>query len=200
MLLGIGFLLVSACGGAVRTPIVAGEPAAGRCVGPVTIRSQSDLRSVAATCRVIDGDLRILGSGLSNLDGLERVHSVQYLNIFENPKLSNVRGLRGLIAARGVAFIDNPALASLEGLENVAVTEAAVITNTGIRSLEGLGDVHALREIVVAGNPNLEDIRALRKASAAVTVDIENNGAAVPQVLTPSELVATTSLALQGDG
>jgi hypothetical protein len=199
-LLGLGcFLLVSACGGTVRAPLTASEPF-GRCVGPVTIRTQSDLQSVAAACRVIDGDLRILGSDLANLDGLESVRTVRNLAILENRKLSNLRGLRGLVAAQGVALIDNPALENLKGLENVAVKEAAVVTNTGIHSLEGFGDLHAVAEIVIAGNPNLESLRGLGPVSAAVTVDIENNGAEAPHVMTPSELASARVHLARNDG
>jgi hypothetical protein len=199
-LFGFGcFLLVSACAGAVPAPRVASEPL-GRCMGPVTIHSEGDLRSVAATCRVIDGDLRILGSDLANLDGLENVRSIRNLAIFENPKLTNVRGLRGLRVADGVALIDDPALESLAGLENLAVKNAAVVTNTGICSLEGLGDLHRVNEVVIAGNPHLQSLSGLGPVRAAVTVDIENNGANAPHVMTPSGLASATAQAARSDG
>jgi hypothetical protein len=199
-LFGLGcFILVSACGGAVPSRVVANEHVS-RCSGPVTIQNRSDLRSVAATCQIIDGDLRILGSDLTSLDGLERVRSVQSLAIFENPKLENLRGLRGLVSARAVALIDNPVLESLAGLDNVTVKDAAVVTNTAIRTLVGLGDVHAVGEVVIAGNPNLESLRGLGPVSGALTVDIENNGAAAPHIMTPSELASATAEAARGDG
>src|SRR5262245_13725194 len=104
----LGSLMISACATAAHAPRASVDVAV-RCTGPVTIQRQADVRAVAATCGAIDGDLRVVGTDITNLDGLENIHSVSYLVIAENPRLENVRGLRGLVSVRGITLMDNPA-------------------------------------------------------------------------------------------
>jgi hypothetical protein len=200
VLLGLlGCLLASACGAsAPRAPITAGGGVMARCEGPVTIQKQGDVRGIAATCGAIDGDLRVLGSDVTNLDGLEHLRSVRYLVVAGNPKLENVRGLRGLVAARGVTFMDNPALTSLEGLDGLSTLDAAVIANNGIRSLQGLGELRSAREVVVAGNPRLEDLSALSATAVVGALDVENNGTRAPSVAPAAAVSAASSIVPAG--
>ena len=132
----LGALLISACTGAAHAPRASSDVAV-RCTGPITIQRQSDVRAVATTCRSIDGDLRIVGTDVTNLDGLENIRSVEYLVIAKNPKLENIRGLRGLVSARSITLTENPSLGSLEGLEGVEVREASVLASAHAAPTDG---------------------------------------------------------------
>lgn len=123
----LGSLTISACASAAHAPRASVDIAV-RCTGPVTIQRQADVRAVATTCGAIEGDLRVVGTDVTNLDGLEHIRSVSYLVIAENPRLENVRGLRGLVSVRGITLMNNPALTSLEGLEGVQVKQAGTST------------------------------------------------------------------------
>lgn len=179
--------IVSACGATTRAPESATNEIAGRCSGPVTVRTQSDVRSIGTMCRSIDGDLRVLGANVTNLDGLEGLRSVSYVVIAENPHLQNVRGLRGLISARGITVMDNPELQSLEGLEHVAPREGVVIANTAIGSVRGLGDLRQTREVVIAGNARLDSLAGLPALGDSTVLDVENNGAGAASLVTRPE-------------
>jgi hypothetical protein len=202
ILLGlVGSLMVTACGASGHASHVA-SASDGRfvCMGPITVRSQADVHSVAESCRAIDGDLLVVGTNVTSLDGLQGIHSVRYLVVAQNPKLRSVQGLGGLVSARGITFMDNPALESFSGLEGLAVTEAAVIANNGIRTLRGLGDLRSAREIVITGNPNLETSSGLAPFEAYQTVEVERNGANLARPQAPRSVSSTGAMVTQGDG
>lgn len=151
-------------------PTVAGE-----CVGDVEVKTMKDLRDVGRRCRVVHGDLAIIGSELSAIDGLESVTAAQHLCVLSNPRLTSIAGLRGLRAARGITIMNNPALTSLDGLQGLRELEGAVIVNNGLRDLRALDDLVAVSALIIIGNPRLDTSSALPRLQLASEVQIEAN-------------------------
>ena len=98
----LGCLAVSACASSQAPAAMPADVfASGDCQGPVTIAREADVHSVGRLCKVIDGDLRIVGTALTTLDGLGGVQSVRHLVIRNNPRLTSIAGLRGVHASTG---------------------------------------------------------------------------------------------------
>ena len=120
----LGCLAVSACASSQAPAASPSEAfAAGHCQGPVTITRQADVGSVGRLCKVIDGDLRIVGTTLTTLDGLGGVQSVHHLVIRNNPRLTSITGLRAVHASTGVTLMDNPLLAGVRGNAGTTLSE-----------------------------------------------------------------------------
>jgi hypothetical protein len=181
----VGCLMASVSAGSTPPRMSEAEGAAPErhCAGPVTITRQSDVTSVGAFCQVIDGDLRIAGTDVTNLDALEGLRSVRYLVVVNNPKLESVTGLRGLRSARGVNFIENPALRSLEGLSGITEVDAAVMTSNGITSLHGLEGLRVARDVVIVGNRELRHMDGINGLHTVEHMEIAGNGAAAQDAL-----------------
>jgi len=104
------------------------------CQGPVTIARRADLTSVGRWCATIDGDLRIVETDLTNLDGLDHIQSVRNLIVLNNANLASLEGLRGLRAAVGVTLMGNPSLKSLDGLDGLSKLRDIMIVESGVTS------------------------------------------------------------------
>ena len=133
----LGCLAASACASPQppQTAATASRPATRSCQGPVTIARKADLTSVGRWCATIDGDLRIVETDLTNVDGLDHLESVRNLIVLNNAKLASLEGLRGLRAATGVTVVGNPSLKSLDGLEGLSKLRDVMIVESGVTSL-----------------------------------------------------------------
>jgi len=160
--------------GTARTAVAPERPAGRTCHGPVDIHGQADL-GILTGCESIDGDLRITGTTLSSLSGLERIRSVGYLVISDNPSLTSIEGLSGLKSAAGVTINANPRLASLSGLEQVRSLDGLVITGNGVTSLAGLDNLIVTGDLVVVGNPHLASLSGAPRLTAVENLDVEKN-------------------------
>lgn len=137
-----------------------------RCRNHAEIRTRADLEELA-TCTSIEGDLKITGSGLESLDGLESLQSVHYLVVVGNPKLRSISGLSGLRNAAGVTVQNNSSLESLKGLEGLHAVEGVVITaNPKLKTLDGLSGLQRADAVIVVSNEQLTDVSALRAKAA----------------------------------
>lgn len=179
----VGCLVASVSAGSTPARLSSGGSAGPErhCAGPVTITKQSDVSSVGSFCEVIDGDLRIAGTDVTNLDALSGLRSVRYLVVVDNPKLESVAGLRGLRSARGVNFIENPALRNLEGLSGITQLEAAVITSNGITSLNGLEGLRVAQDVVIVGNRALKRMDGISGLHSVSHLEIADNGSAAEE-------------------
>jgi hypothetical protein len=101
----------------------------------VTIARKADLTSVGRWCASIDGDLRIVETDLTNVDGLDHLQSVRNLIVLNNANLASLEGLRGLRAATGVTLMGNPSLRSLDGLDGLSKLRDIMIVESGVTSL-----------------------------------------------------------------
>jgi hypothetical protein len=196
--------LLGACGACVPEPGVDREPEV--CEG-YTIRHESDLAEMATCTRVegsmmidvddmadlralenvrsVSGTLTIAGcAGLTSLDGLARLKTVENLVVIMNPRLQDMEALRGLSGARGVTIMKNPALRNLEGLEGLTRLDGLVLEDNGCTELHGLENLTQVDELVVSGNQRLRSLAGLRNLAQARVLHVENNPAlATSQVL-----------------
>ncbi|PXY02930.1 hypothetical protein DF185_02215 [Marinifilum breve] len=103
-------------------------------------------------------EIEIIGTELSDFDGLNSLTSVSSLNIQNNSKLKSFNGLNGIFQIRNNFTIHNCAIKNLHGLER-------------------LNAVHGI--ITIQYNSNLENIDALANFTGTFTnkVNINNNPA-----------------------
>lgn len=121
--------------------------------GDVFVRNTVDLRGLAG-CTEIQGNLFVVSSRLSSLQGLEALqHIGGNLSISGAPSLSSIAGLASLEAIDGDLELNTlPALTSLGGLESLSTVGGdLVVRETGLESLAALssltsvgGDVQVL--------------------------------------------------------
>ncbi len=168
-----------------------------QCVG-ATLHSADDAARYAG-CEAVSGDLRVVGSELSDLTALERIRSVSgTLEISSNPNLDDLSGLdhlssvgrlqidsnvdlddlSGLSNLQRVSSIvirNNPELATLRGLEGVARADQVLIANNGLYDTHGLSNLRQVGELAVVGNPKLHNLAGLRNLSQAHSVRLQSN-------------------------
>ena len=112
-----------------------------------------DFQTNYPNCNQIWGDMTIMGSNITNLNGLSNLNSIGgTLSINNNDILTNLSGLNSLVSIGGSLFIGgysggNPSLASLSGLNsllsisgNLTINSNDVLTNlSGLNALSGIG-------------------------------------------------------------
>lgn len=166
--------IASSCGESSRRAISAAALPGRTCHGPVEIRSAVDAGMLTG-CSEIDGDLLIQGTTLVTLAGFERLTSVRYLIVSDNPGLTSLEGLASLRTAEGITINGNPSLKSLAGLDGVRSLEGLVLTGNGITSLAGLDNLVVTGDLVVSGNPALTNLSGALRLTSVENLDIEKN-------------------------
>lgn len=160
--------LLAACRGAGDSTV---------CAGPADVRTAANVHALAG-CTAIDGDLRIVGSELADLRGLERLGSVRFLVIAGNDRLTDLSGLSGLREAAGVTVVRNEALLSLRGLEGLDRVEGLWIERNGsLTSLDGLSGLLRADETVIVSNPRLATLAGLSTLAHVEELELSANPA-----------------------
>ena len=161
--------------------------------GGIVFSTQTQIDNFAANnpgCSVIEGDVRVVGNNITNIDGLLNITSIEGdLLIDLNPMLLNVDGLANLSNVDGyVWFFDNDALTDVSGLNNLQQIGGylsfedndALEEINGLNALEEVGDyvlvrfsdklttiggLNALKTInellIIRDNPLLENLDGL---------------------------------------
>ena len=112
-------------------------------------------------CTELEGNVRISGSDITNLDGLNVVISIgSDLDINSNDTLTNLSGLEGLASIGGNLFITyNDILTSLTGLEGLTSIGGFLLVNCidTLTSLTGLDNIDAgsISDLYITGNNSL---------------------------------------------
>jgi hypothetical protein len=167
-----------ACGAGACTATV--DRPATAAVAPVecpaaTLDSAAAVASYAA-CDSVEGDLRIVGTDLSDLTALQRLRSVSgTLEISSNPELETLSGLERLSSVQGLEIRGNIALSSLRGLEGLERMERLVIERNGLHDTAGLSNLRQVGDLAVVGNAKLISLHGLRHVSQARTVRVQHN-------------------------
>lgn len=170
----------------------------------ITFTTQSQIDNFQTDypgCTIIDGNVTISGSGITNLNGLSvldsmeadlviennaaltsltGLHSITYvggdLDIVGNDALTNLTGLDNLKSAAGDLTLENNiSLTDLTGLENLVSVglDLDIIGNTSLARLTGLDNINAI------GVLNLHDNNALSYCEVQGICDyLENSGTA----------------------
>lgn len=125
-----------------------------------------DFQTNFPNCTVIEGDVRILGNDITNLDGLSNIISINgHFDIWMNPSLTNLLGLSSLTYIGDFLFIkDNPILGSFTGLNNLITIDGSlgVEMNTQITSFEGFESLTTIGGYFdITLNENLQNFSGL---------------------------------------
>ncbi len=106
--------------------------------GTVVLSSEVQLQRLKG-CAHVSGDLVVVQSVLSNLDGLESLTTIDgSLGISENEALQDIAGLQGLESVGGNLFIErNEQLVNLHGLESLReVAKSVRISGPALEEVE----------------------------------------------------------------
>ncbi len=132
----------------------------------IIFTSQAEIDNFQANypnCTEIEGDVKIKGNDITNLNGLNVLTSIGgYLKIHQNNSLTNLVGMNNLILIRGKLDIwNNDTLTSLTGLENLASIGGyfEVQFNNALTSLMGLDNLTSIEGYLSIWNN--EDLTSL---------------------------------------
>lgn len=135
----------------------------------VLIQTIGDLQTLAGIT-FLKGNLRIVESDLTNLDGLESLLCIGgSLEISGNPTLANLDGLSNLTQIGNAIRIGpkdsspNTALQNIDGLGNVAHlgTHLWITMNPLITDIDALSRITSADNVVILANESLENIDGL---------------------------------------
>ncbi len=118
-----------------------------------TLKSQAEVDSFHINypgCTVVDGNLRISGNDITNLDSLIFLHKVNELSII-GTNLQYLNGLNNLDTISNLVFIETP-IKSLSSLSNFKYTENITIYQNS--DLENLVGLEGIQKIVNNGSGN----------------------------------------------
>ena len=145
---------------------------------------------------LIDGELSIIGTSLTNLEGLNNIESFNSLTISNNALLTTIEdlGMEGIIANE-INITDNPLLESLEGLSNVSNdyfgyiflmdlplvtsleplsnftgTASFYIQNLAITDLTGLEQITNTNFILLINLPSLTSLEGLNQLTSFINL------------------------------
>jgi hypothetical protein len=142
------------------------------CNVPV-LKTQADVDGFSASypgCTVVNGDLQIVSSTITNLDGLRGITRITgSLKINYNPNLKSILGLSSLAQIdASVNIADNDSLLTLDGLEHLVslLGSISVVFNERLTSLEGLrGLTKIFTNMSIGSNPALISLNGLHNVS-----------------------------------
>jgi hypothetical protein len=117
-------------------------------------------------CTEIEGEVKISGDDIINLDGLEIINSIGgSLKIYSNPFLKDLNGLNNLTLINGDLWIDeNDSLINLTGLENLSQIYGLLRIgfNHSLSSLQGINNLTSISgHFLIFDNHALLDINGL---------------------------------------
>jgi len=144
--------------------------------GGITFTNQAQIDSFQTnypTCTEIEGDVRIIGDDISNLNGLNVLTSIEgSLIIVLNDILINLTGLENLTYISGnlevgtfdINYVGNPSLNSLTGLENLDSIggDFFIYANGALESLSGLESLASISgSLSITHNTTLTSLAGL---------------------------------------
>lgn len=141
--------------------------------GRIEITSQSDVDNFAANypgCTKIQGSIRIMGAGITNLNGLSQISSISdTLYILYNSDLTSLAGLDNLDSLGGsLTIVGNPLLVDFTGLNSLNSIDKFiwVSNNVKLASFKGLDSLSYLGgNLNIDNNPELISLEGLSSIS-----------------------------------
>lgn len=148
--------------------------------GNYYLLSQTDIDSFQVNypgCHDINGSVRIEGSDINNLHGLESINSIGgNFRVYFNNALSSLSGLESLSIVHGsIQLRENNSLNSLNGINNLISCGGLFIRyNETLNSLSELSKLDSVNgELRISGNPilvNLNGLENLTNIEGALTI------------------------------
>jgi hypothetical protein len=148
----------------------------------LTVSDNSVLTSLASLRIGVTGSIFVHDNpSLRDLEGLEGVTSLNYLEVHDNLLLDNLDALSGLNTVTYNLWISgNSALTSLAGLQSLTTVDTLYLDNNA--SLKDLSDLSGLRQLdtdlLITSNPSLTSVNGLANVETiGRNLLIENNAA-----------------------
>ena len=151
------------------------------------LRSQAEVDAFPQDCDDVQGDVRVEGADITNLDGLSGIINIGgSLFIENNPALPSLEGLLSLLTV-GTADLrtgflvirNNPIITQLEGLHNLraSLNRLEIAANRSLADLDALGafagEVRGRLEI--SSNDRLANINGLANITSLGLLLVEDN-------------------------
>jgi len=139
----------------------------------ITFTTQTQIDNFSASypgCTVIEGNVKISGANISNLNGLSGLTAVKSILIEQNPVLTNLNGLGNLTTVeQDIAVRDNASLTSLSGLGGlISVPIVYIGNNNALPNLTGLDNLASTTwAFTVENNAALTSLAGLQSFSVA---------------------------------
>lgn len=165
-------LAANACAAHTARPVVASNVV---CPG-ATLRSAAEVESYAA-CNVVEGDLTIAASDVSDLSALAGLRQVTgTLTISNNSDLDDLSGLDALTQAGRLVIREN-GIYTARGLEQLSrVGDLVIENNHKLISLAGVSSLTQARSVTIQYNPVLSAMGMLPAlADVATPMQIRAN-------------------------
>jgi hypothetical protein len=142
------------------------------CSVPI-FKTQADVDNFSASypgCTVINGDLEITSTSITNMDGLRNVtRIIKSLKINDNPNLTSIAGLSSLTQIDlSLTIGNNDNLVTLDGLQNLVspMRSVTVVNNERLTSINALsGITRILTNLSIGSNPSLTSLNGLHNVS-----------------------------------
>lgn len=116
-------------------------------------------------CTEIEGDVKIKGIGISNLNGLSGLYTIDGNLIIEtNPDLLSLMGLSALTSiGKDLYIADNYSLSNLSGLDSLtSIGEDLLLYFNGLTSLNGLGPITYIPgHLKIYGTDSIKNLNGL---------------------------------------
>jgi hypothetical protein len=138
------------------------------------LQTQADVDNFSSSypgCKVVNGNVNIISTNITNLDGLRDVTRITgSLNINHNANLASIAGLSSLEQLDGSLNIeDNDNLLTLDGLQKLVrpLQRIRVVYNERLTSIAALSGVTRIyNTLSVGSNPALTSLEGLHNVSA----------------------------------
>ena len=129
----------------------------------VWFTSQAQINSFPANCTIIDGPVKIIGSGITNLSGLNNVTKINGWLEIRKTNLGNLTGLNHLESVQGISINRNNNLHNVWALQNLTECEEGILIsdNDALIDLKGFGGITETQRVHVRYNENLENLNGL---------------------------------------
>ncbi|QRR00821.1 CBM96 family carbohydrate-binding protein [Dyadobacter sandarakinus] len=153
-------------------------PAWSQTCSVATFQTQAEIDNFSTSypgCTVLNGNVGIVSTNITNLDGLRNVTRINgRLNIDHNPYLVSIAGLSSLEQLDGSLNIeDNDNLLTLAGLEKLVrpLQRISVVNNEKLTSITALSGVTRMyNSLSISGNPALTSLEGLHNVSTVFKV------------------------------
>ena len=134
-----------------------------------TQESIDNFQSDYPDCTEIEGELKITGADIINLDGLNSLTTLGRLWV-ESTSITNLSGFQNITTINKRIWIGyNSQLQSLEGLENITYLEKGlqILYNSNLESLNGVQNITKINGgLIITGNYMLPDLFELENLTS----------------------------------
>ena len=133
-------------------------------------------------CDIIEGDLKIEGNDITNLNGLSSIEEIEgFFQIDNCENLSSLTGLDNVLKI-GAALIVNSGLTDFQGLNNLSSVSFSfsLTNNLDLESFNGLGSLQEVgTAFQVNGTPKIKNFLGLNELSQVNQLSVNNNDSIV---------------------